>query len=79
MCRDWDSQLLCRCIHAWHCLTWHAVGLHPFTASPLQVVGGDWYTPLQEWQGQLSGVLSNPPYINSEQLPSLQVAPAPGR
>ena len=38
-----------------------------------QVVTGDWFTPLQEFKGRLSGILSNPPYIPSSSVPVLQV------
>jgi len=43
------------------------------------VVAGEWYAPLQAWEGQLCGVLSNPPYIDDAELPGLQAPPAPCR
>lgn len=33
---------------------------------------GDWFSPLHSLQGQLGGVVSNPPYIPAADLPSLQ-------
>jgi hypothetical protein len=41
------------------------------------VIAGEWYVPLQAWEGQLCGVLSNPPYIDDAELPGLQAPPAP--
>ena len=38
-----------------------------------QVVIGDWFMPLGELKGRLSGILSNPPYIPSTNVPMLQV------
>ncbi|KAK9845895.1 hypothetical protein WJX81_005415 [Elliptochloris bilobata] len=53
---------------AWAQLNVRRLGLSPV----VEVIEGHWYSPLHQWQGQLCGVLSNPPYINSKQLPSLQ-------
>jgi release factor glutamine methyltransferase len=33
---------------------------------------GNWFEPLTDYQGQLSAVVANPPYIPSRMLPSLQ-------
>lgn len=33
---------------------------------------GSWLTPLAPWQGQLAGLVSNPPYIPSAVVPTLQ-------
>ena len=45
----------------------------PLNEQSAQVFEGHWYAPLQRWQGRLCGVLSNPPYITSKELLSLQV------
>lgn len=34
---------------------------------------GSWWTPLEKWQGQISGMLSNPPYIPSAEILDLQI------
>lgn len=34
---------------------------------------GSWWTPLEKWQGQISGMVSNPPYIPSAEIPDLQI------
>lgn len=34
---------------------------------------GSWWTPLEKWKGQISGMLSNPPYIPSAEIPDLQI------
>ena len=39
----------------------------------MQVKQGSWFAPLQHLRGQLSGILSNPPYIARHVMPSLQV------
>ncbi|MEO1093579.1 MAG: peptide chain release factor N(5)-glutamine methyltransferase [Cyanobacteria bacterium J06638_28] len=38
----------------------------------IQFIQGSWLTPLRPWQGQLAGILSNPPYIPSAIVPTLQ-------
>lgn len=38
----------------------------------IQLHQGQWFTPLRHLKGQLSGVVSNPPYIPSGELPHLQ-------
>eukprot|EP00884_Botryococcus_braunii_P006123 jgi/Botrbrau1/15511/Bobra.0225s0003.2 len=38
----------------------------------VKVVAGEWYDPLQGLQGQLTGIVSNPPYIEQTLLPDLQ-------
>jgi len=38
----------------------------------VRVVGGSWFDPLKGLEGQLDGIVSNPPYIPSEDLPGLQ-------
>jgi len=38
----------------------------------VKVVIGSWFTPLENYNGSLAGVLSNPPYIPSENIPGLQ-------
>lgn len=40
--------------------------------SRIQFYQGDWFAPLTHLQGQLTGVLSNPPYIPSQTVLSLQ-------
>ncbi|MCA2554661.1 MAG: peptide chain release factor N(5)-glutamine methyltransferase [Microcystis sp. M04BS1] len=34
---------------------------------------GSWWTPLGKWKGQISGMLSNPPYIPSAEILDLQI------
>ena len=34
---------------------------------------GSWWTPLETWKGQISGMLSNPPYIPSAEILDLQI------
>ncbi|NCR69717.1 MAG: peptide chain release factor N(5)-glutamine methyltransferase [Microcystis aeruginosa LG13-12] len=34
---------------------------------------GSWWTPLEKWKGQISGMVSNPPYIPSAEIPDLQI------
>lgn len=34
---------------------------------------GSWWTPLEKWQGQISGMVSNPPYIPSAEILDLQI------
>ncbi len=34
---------------------------------------GSWWTPLEKWKGQISGMLSNPPYIPSSEILDLQI------
>jgi len=41
--------------------------------SAWQVLLGNWFEPLHDLKGQLSGVVCNPPYIASEIVPTLQV------
>ncbi len=38
----------------------------------LQFYAGEWLTPLSEVRGQLNGIVSNPPYIPSALVPTLQ-------
>ncbi|MEM0980300.1 MAG: peptide chain release factor N(5)-glutamine methyltransferase [Cyanobacteria bacterium P01_H01_bin.58] len=38
----------------------------------IQFLQGSWLTPLSAWQGQLAGIVSNPPYIPSAIVPTLQ-------
>ncbi|KAG0570485.1 hypothetical protein KC19_6G166100 [Ceratodon purpureus] len=38
----------------------------------VKVVSGSWFTPLENHNGSLAGVLSNPPYIPSENITGLQ-------
>ena len=38
----------------------------------VRVVGGSWFEPLKGLEGRLDGIVSNPPYIPSEDLPGLQ-------
>ncbi len=46
----------------------HQLGLQ----SRMQFYHGDWFTPLAHLQGKLSGMVSNPPYIPTQQVPTLQ-------
>ena len=39
----------------------------------LQVARGSWFEPLEHLRGNLAGVLCNPPYIPSADVPLLQV------
>eukprot|EP00775_Hariotina_reticulata_P001556 gene1556-1896_t len=41
-------------------------------AGSVQACQGSWFEPLQQLQGQLGGVLSNPPYIPHEEMAGLQ-------
>ncbi len=41
--------------------------------SVLQVAMGSWFEPLEHLRGSLAGVLCNPPYIPSMDVPHLQV------
>lgn len=34
---------------------------------------GSWWTPLEKWKGQISGMVSNPPYIPSAEILDLQI------
>jgi release factor glutamine methyltransferase len=34
---------------------------------------GSWWTPLEKWQGQIRGMVSNPPYIPSAEILDLQI------
>ena len=36
------------------------------------MVRGSWFEPLQDVKGKLMGVISNPPYIPTDDLPGLQ-------
>ncbi|PKA57009.1 release factor glutamine methyltransferase [Apostasia shenzhenica] len=38
----------------------------------VEIRQGSWFEPLQDLQGQLSGLVSNPPYIPSNHIPGLQ-------
>ncbi|MGF1524720.1 MAG: peptide chain release factor N(5)-glutamine methyltransferase [Leptolyngbyaceae cyanobacterium] len=38
----------------------------------IQFLQGSWFEPLKSWRGQLAGVVSNPPYIPSAIVPTLQ-------
>lgn len=38
----------------------------------IQFIQGDWFTPLNPWRGELAGMVSNPPYIPSAIVPTLQ-------
>lgn len=38
----------------------------------VEVRQGSWFLPLQDVNGKLAGVLSNPPYIPEDQIPGLQ-------
>ncbi len=38
----------------------------------IQFHQGNWFTPIQNLQGLLSGIVSNPPYIPSHEIPHLQ-------
>lgn len=38
----------------------------------MNVVFGSWFTPLENLNGSLAGILSNPPYIPSENIAGLQ-------
>jgi release factor glutamine methyltransferase len=40
--------------------------------APLTFFQGSWFGPLQPFQGWIQGMVSNPPYIPSSQLPQLQ-------
>ncbi|NJL98493.1 MAG: peptide chain release factor N(5)-glutamine methyltransferase [Synechococcaceae cyanobacterium SM2_3_2] len=40
--------------------------------SQIKVVQGSWFEPLGSWAGQLSGLVSNPPYIPSAEVDQLQ-------
>ncbi|EIE25038.1 S-adenosyl-L-methionine-dependent methyltransferase [Coccomyxa subellipsoidea C-169] len=52
---------------------WARLNVQRYKLDPrLQVLLGSWFEPLHAHQGQLSGVLCNPPYIASEVVPSLQ-------
>ncbi len=37
----------------------------------VELLQGSWFAPLDPWRGQLRGLLSNPPYIPSSELPNL--------
>ncbi len=41
-------------------------------APRIQFYQGSWWTPLEAVKGQLSGMVSNPPYIPSDEIPHLQ-------
>ncbi|WGT67600.1 peptide chain release factor N(5)-glutamine methyltransferase [cyanobacterium endosymbiont of Epithemia clementina EcSB] len=41
-------------------------------SSKIQFYEGSWWTPLEELKGQISGLVSNPPYIPTRILPQLQ-------
>lgn len=38
----------------------------------IQFLQGSWFGPLEAWRGQLAGIVSNPPYIPSETVLTLQ-------
>ncbi len=40
--------------------------------APLTFLQGSWFTPLHPYRGRIQGMVSNPPYIPSSQLPQLQ-------
>ena len=41
----------------------------------VQVLQGSWFEPAWHLQGQLGGIVSNPPYIPEAQMATLQVVP----
>ncbi|NEP22069.1 peptide chain release factor N(5)-glutamine methyltransferase [Moorena sp. SIO3I6] len=41
-------------------------------AEKIKFYHGSWYSPLEAWKGQLSGMVANPPYIPSNSLKQLQ-------
>ncbi|MBE9229192.1 peptide chain release factor N(5)-glutamine methyltransferase, partial [Phormidium sp. LEGE 05292] len=41
-------------------------------SSRIRFYQGSWFTPLQELKGKLTGMVSNPPYIPSNIVPTLQ-------
>jgi hypothetical protein len=41
----------------------------------MQLVAGEWYSSVQHLTGHVCGILSNPPYIDKELLPTLQESP----
>lgn len=40
----------------------------------MQVQVGNWFEPIMHLEGLLKGIISNPPYIPSEDLAMLQVS-----
>ena len=40
--------------------------------SQIRLAKGDWFEPLRKWKGRMGGLVSNPPYIPSTDLPELQ-------
>lgn len=38
----------------------------------IQFLQGSWFEPLEPWQGQLAGIVANPPYIPSAIVPTLE-------
>lgn len=43
-----------------------------FNQDLIELRQGSWYEPLQDVQGKLSGIISNPPYIPSDNIFGLQ-------
>jgi release factor glutamine methyltransferase len=43
-----------------------------FSSQQIQFHQGSWWQPLTAWQGQFSGMISNPPYIPTSWIPQLQ-------
>eukprot|EP00210_Caulerpa_lentillifera_P001642 g1578.t1 len=39
----------------------------------VSILEGNWYEPLSSWKDGLGGIISNPPYIPSQEIPLLQV------
>ena len=52
------------------CARWNAERLQ--VLSRISFAKGDWLEPLKEWKGRMGGLISNPPYIPSADLPMLQ-------
>jgi len=47
--------------------------INPGFADRIILKQGSWWTPLEKWKGQISGMLSNPPYIPSAEILDLQI------
>ena len=45
--------------------------------SRVRVLLGSWCEPVQQLMGSMAGILSNPPYITSAELPTLQTEVKP--
>ena len=66
------------CSAAWHQYVWGLLPRQRIKSSDspvteMQVSQGSWYEPLAHAQGQLGGVVSNPPYIPQPNMAGLQV------